>query len=232
MNIKNIISMTSLIMVTGCQAISTVYPPEHKVLVVGDTLIYDGMITGEATLEAIRIIRDGNKPIKKLKITSSGGDMAVGIEFGYFIKEHKLDVEVNHLCFSACANYVLPAANSIVIDSSSLIGWHGGAKQSDELWKLSVPSKDRPAFMVYLNRLRQKETDFFNYVGVDQKITTYGQIIKNSCQMKEKTDGWYYSIDDIKKMGIKNIKINDSKLLEKLEYNNKTLTSCLLDIGK
>ncbi|MDW6020006.1 hypothetical protein SBW85_20080 [Vibrio plantisponsor] len=71
------------------------------------------MITGEAVLRAIRIARNNEKPITKLIITSPGGDIAAGIEFGYFIREHNVDVDVRKLCFSACANYILPAAKKL-----------------------------------------------------------------------------------------------------------------------
>lgn len=57
------------------------------------------MITGEAVLRAIRIARNNEKPITKLIITSPGGDIAAGIEFGYFIREHNVDVDVRKLCF-------------------------------------------------------------------------------------------------------------------------------------
>ncbi|MDN3684566.1 hypothetical protein QW180_17170 [Vibrio sinaloensis] len=66
-----------------------------------------------------------------------------------------------------------------MINTNSLIGWHGGSNQSDELWDLSVPKEDRQEFMIYLNRLRMKEKGaFFNYVGVDQEITSYGQTLE------------------------------------------------------
>lgn len=241
MKIRDISTVVMVFSLIGCQNTSAVYPSAHKVLVVGDTLVYDGMITGEAVLEAMRVVRESNKPIKNLKITSTGGDMAVGIEFGYFIKDHNLDVEVSELCFSSCANYVLPAAKSVVINTNSLIGWHGGAKQSDELWELSVPKKERSSFMAYLNRMRVKETVFFGYVGVDQQITSYGQTIKNSCQIKQKTDGWYYSIEDLHRMGIKDITVKGTGLLNEIEYKNDSgqmnttnskgekVTSCLLE---
>lgn len=241
MKIIGIASIAMVLTLVGCQNTLTVYPPASKVLVVGNTLVYDGMITGDTVLEALRVVRESNQPIKKTQDYQYGGDMAVGIEFGYFVKEHNLDVEVSELCFSSCANYVLPAARSVVINTNSLIGWHGGAKQSDELWKLSVPEKDRPTFMAYLNRLRVKETAFFGYVDVDQRITTYGQTIENSCQIEQKTDGWYYSIEDLHRMGIKNITIKGSGLLSELEYKNDSgqidttnfkggkITSCLIE---
>ncbi|MEF1311733.1 hypothetical protein QTO01_16705 [Vibrio mytili] len=241
MKYRGVASLALAVSIAGCKSLPTMYPSAHKVMVVRDTLVFDGMITGETVLEAMRVVRESNGPVKKLKITSTGGDMAVGIEFGYFVKENNFDVEVSELCFSSCANYVLPAAKSVVVNTNSLIGWHGGAIQSDELWELSLPEKDRPAFMDYLNRLRVKETAFFGYVDVDQQITTYGQTISNSCQKKKKTDGWYYSIDDLHRMGIQNITVKGTGLLSEIEYkddsgrmdttqfNGKKITSCLLE---
>ncbi|EGA70333.1 hypothetical protein VISI1226_22225 [Vibrio sinaloensis DSM 21326] len=236
---KYIYAIAVLFPLFGCQNIETIFPPAHKVLVVGDTLVYEGMITGEAVLEAMRVVNESDTPVKKLKITSSGGNMAVGIEFGYFIKQHNLDVEVSELCFSSCANYVLSAAKSVVINTNSLIGWHGGSNQSDELWDLSVPKEDRQEFMIYLNRLRMKEKVFFNYVGVDQEITSYGQTLENNCQTLQKTDGWYYSTEDLHRMGIENFTVKGSGLLNEIEYKDdggkidttgfkgRKVTSCL-----
>ncbi len=241
MKLRFMSALVPLFSLVGCQNIATFYPPAYKVLVVGDTLVYDGMITGETVLEAMRVVRESNKPIKTLKITSTGGEMSVGIEFGYFVKEHDLIVEVSELCFSSCANYILPAAKSVVINTNSLIGWHGGTKQSDELWELSVPKKDRAEFKAYLNRLRIKETAFFGYVGVDQQITSYGQTIENSCQVSQKTDGWYYSIEDLNRMGIRDITVKGTGLLNEISYKHDSgqmdttnfkggkITSCLLE---
>ncbi|WP_240432766.1 hypothetical protein [Vibrio halioticoli] len=111
--------------------------------------------------------------------------------------------------------------------------------QSDEFWANSIPKSSRAVFMDYISILREKETRFFNAVGVDQKITTYGQTTKNSCQLAQKTDGWYYSVEDLKRMGIKNITIKGDGLKSEIEYandsTNKTdptahkIKSCLLE---
>ncbi|WP_260258665.1 hypothetical protein [Vibrio intestinalis] len=227
--------------IAGCKSTPTVYPTGQRLLLTGDTLIYEGMITGEGVLEAIRMVRQSDNAIKKLKITSTGGEMAVGMEFGYFVKENDLDVEVSEVCFSACANYILPAAKSVVINTNSLIGWHGGAKQTDKLWQQSVPKSKQVEFMTYLNRLRTKETAFFKHMGVDQQITTYGQTIENSCQIKQQTHGWYYTLEDLHRMGLKNITVKGSGLLNEIEYKDdggqldttdftpQKITSCLLE---
>ncbi len=166
--------------------------------------------------------------ITTLDINSPGGDMGAGIELGYFIKENNLNVIVSQLCYSACANYALPAAKHVLVRSGAMLGWHGGANQSDDLWRQSVPPEHENQFFAYLNRLRYKESELFKQVKVDQNISTYGQIKGNSCQKQQRTDGWHYRLVDLHHMGITNIEIEDESLPTVIEYNGNELTSCLM----
>ncbi|EPR4992260.1 hypothetical protein ACU6DI_001267 [Vibrio navarrensis] len=226
-----IIAFASLL--TACASQITIIPDEHKILLTEDTLVYEGMITGDAVLEAIRLVRTDGRQIKKLRITSEGGEMGSGIEFGYFVHELNLDVEVSQLCFSACANYILPAANHVLIKKEAMLGWHGGAKQDDEIWRRSVPASRWEEFSGYLNRLRLKETAFFDLVGVDQDITVYGQTIPNNCQFSQKTQGWIYSLSDMRAMGIKHIEMQGDELTTSTTYKDTEISTCLLpDIFK
>ncbi len=219
--------MVILLSLSGCQTTQTMFPPAHKVMLTGDTLVFDAIITGETVLEAIRIARESDKPVKTLRITSPGGEIASGIELGYFVKENNLDVEVSRLCFSACANYVITAANKVTIKKDALVGWHGGARQSDELWKQSVNPKDHEELLKYINRLRAKETIFFSRIDVDPNITVYGQTSLKRCQSSETTDGWYYSLSDLNKMGVTNVEVQ-GELAASAEYMGETVHSCLM----
>ncbi|MCG7514169.1 hypothetical protein [Vibrio sp. MMH1-50] len=216
------------VILSGCASQQLVVPTASKVIIVGDTLVYDGVISGGDVLKAIRLVKSSDKKIKKLRITSPGGEIDTGIEFGYFVKENNLDVEVSRLCFSACANYVLTAANSITIKKDALIGWHGGALQSDELWKQTIPNGYWNQYEGYLNHLRVKEKAYFNYINVDPYITVYGQIRDRSCQKNKLTEGWYYSLNDLKQMGVKNVDLQGGKLMNSVEYENSDITSCLM----
>ncbi|WP_238115878.1 hypothetical protein [Vibrio cincinnatiensis] len=115
------LSILSLALLSGCSSTPIIFMPEHNVSVSGSTLIFDGPISGDSVLEALRVVRNSGVEIEKLRITSPGGDVPSGIEFGYFIKENNLNVEVDKLCFSACANYVIPAAKTVMIRGGSLI---------------------------------------------------------------------------------------------------------------
>lgn len=114
--------ISAAILLSGCATQKMAFPTQNKLTITGNTLVYDGMITGDAVLEAIRMVNDSDQKVTTLRITSSGGDIGVGIEFGHFIKNNDMDVIVSQLCFSACANYILPAAKSVVIEKMRLLG--------------------------------------------------------------------------------------------------------------
>lgn len=216
-----------LFSLTGCAKQATTFPPPHKVMITGRTLVFDGMITGDSVLEAIRIARASDVPLETLRITSPGGDIPSGIEFGYFVKELGLNVEVSKLCFSACANYVIPAGNKVTIKKDALVGWHGGARQSDALWKQSVPQRYHADLITFLTRIRIKENAFFEHVKVDPNITVYGQTSLKRCQLTKTSDGWYYSISDLNKMGVNNIEVQ-GELASETEYQGQKIRSCLM----
>ncbi|PHJ40575.1 hypothetical protein AK966_08375 [Vibrio sp. PID23_8] len=221
------LTLVSLAVLSGCKSIPVIFMPEHNVSVTGKTLNFDGPISGDSVLEALRVVRNSGAEIEKLRITSPGGDVLSGIELGYFVKENNLDIEVDTLCFSACANYVIPAAKTVLIKNGSLIGWHGGPRQSDEIWKAMAPSGDKEGLMKFVARLREKEDAFFKYIDVDPDITVYGQTSSKKCQLIKETHGWYYSTRDLAKMGVPNVVIN-GELASSIEYQGETISACLM----
>ncbi|MDN3699928.1 hypothetical protein QWY96_01515 [Vibrio artabrorum] len=146
----------------------------------GTTLVFDGPISGNSVLEALRVVRNSGVEIEKLRITSPGGDVPSGIELGYFIKENNLNVEVDKLCFSACANYVIPAAKTVIIKEGSLIGWHGGPRQSDELWYASSPSSNKEELIKFISRLREKKMHFSSTLMLTQTSQSMVKLVQKN----------------------------------------------------
>lgn len=64
-------------------------------------------------------------------ISSSGGRMSAGFEAAEYIITNKLNLIVKTKCLSACAELLLPAANSIVFKDKPLVGFHGNALMSE-----------------------------------------------------------------------------------------------------
>lgn len=62
-------------------------------------------------------------PLDRLRVTSFGGDERAAIELASLLVEQDLTLEVESVCGSACANYLLPAAPRVVLNGIVLM--HG-----------------------------------------------------------------------------------------------------------
>lgn len=231
-----ILCTCSLLAITGCSTIPDKFTPAAEARIEKDTLYYQGSIDARHVLEAIRLARNSAVPIGKLEINSGGGDIDAGMEFGLWVHQQNLAVVIDELCFSACANYIVPAARSVYVKSGAFVAWHGGAFQKTWIkprwYDYLIPNKierERQYIEGYLEYMRTKETMFFKTVGVDHKITTYGQDEAKQCQSNSRFNGWFYSLSDLKHMGLKDISLEDKKFSAK-DSHGKLIACQLLGI--
>lgn len=217
-----ILCACSLLAIAGCSTLPDKFTPTAEAWIAGDTLYYRGSIDAPHVLEAIRLARNSPSPISKLEINSGGGDIDAGMEFGLWVHQQNLAVVIDELCFSACANYIFPAARSVHLKSGAFVAWHGGAFQKTwtkpRWYEYFAPNKierERKYLEGYLEYMRTKETMFFKTIGVDQKITTYGQDEAKQCQSNSRFNGWFYSLSDLKHMGLKDISLEDKEFSAK-----------------
>src|SRR5690606_19683372 len=68
---------------------------------------------------------------RRVVVRSLGGYGIVGIELGNIIFDNKMDIEIDSICVSACANYLFTAARNKYISEKTGIIFHGGATQED-----------------------------------------------------------------------------------------------------
>ena len=52
---------------------------------------------------------------------------------GEWVFDHDIDVIVEELCFSSCANYIFTAGNNKTIEAEAIVGWHGSHHQDEHL---------------------------------------------------------------------------------------------------
>jgi hypothetical protein len=181
-----------------------------------NTLSFDGPLTERTVAKAMALAEQSEIKIQKLAINSGGGDVNAAMEFGYWIYRNQLDLIVKEVCFSSCANYLFTAAKSRYVNSDAIVGWHGGALAKPAIsydWITYLTPRRwytvDQAIQRDLEEWLQKETEFFHTIGIDQKITVYGQQKKSNCQESEGTMGWSYSLDDLESMGLKNTAFAD-----------------------
>lgn len=154
---------------------------------------YVGVLTDSDVDQFISAAKDKN--IKELMITSQGGSILAGVQLGRWVRSNRVEVVVDRLCMSSCANYVFPAGKGKIIRPGSLVIWHGGAEQKDfrelrERMSRIVRAKSlgetvsiedeafhadntSPSKLWDVQTLAQKE--LFAELGVDEYITRLGQ---------------------------------------------------------
>lgn len=175
-------------------------------------LVYEGPITKALNQDVFEAFDKADTKPRRLIISSPGGDIGLGMDLGEWVNEHNLDVEVSNLCASSCANYVFTAANRKYLRKNSILIWHGSAWQ--ENWNTSELPES--FFSEYLTPMRERETIFFEKLGVDNLLTIYGQTNNTMWQhlllfFGQYNTGWDYSLEDMNRFGISNIILIDKE---------------------
>jgi len=157
-----------------------------------DRVEYRGAIDARVVDRLIEESKDRSP--KRLVIDSIGGGVAAAVRLGEWVLDNGMDVEVQALCASSCANYVLPAGTKKVIRQGAMIVWHGGADQRDfreerrayELlqarllfepldWSESTTFELRTARYQGLRQATEAQRRFYKRIGADEGILLLGQ---------------------------------------------------------
>lgn len=94
----------------------------------------DGIVDyiGPSDAPLLECIQSQQDHIRRIVITSNGGDALVSIQAAELLADSHPDVEVRALCASSCANYIVPVAANLVVQHGSILALHGGAENSEE----------------------------------------------------------------------------------------------------
>ena len=147
---------------------------------------------GELIISDVRAAIESAPSVRRLVISSPGGDVLAGILFANWVHERKLDIEVKEICASSCANYVLPAGQQKLITDGALLIWHGGAYQTNffdfvksfeqALWRKETeqPWPGDARILQAASRyqsakfLQAMEDAFFERIGVNKELPIAG----------------------------------------------------------
>jgi hypothetical protein len=234
---KSICILIVLCFLSSCANFPKEYKEPAEFYVSENILYYKGRITDFMVLKALELANKNEQKITALHIDSGGGDARSGIVFGNWVHDNGITVVIENKCFSSCANYILTAAPKVHVLKGAIVGWHGGAFQ--ETWIIGmrwyeylIPNRKASKEAYYSSGRepwKEEETTFFEKVGVDQRITTYGQISKLNCQNSTGASGWNYSLIDLKKLGVANLIIDDGELA--LRTDDIKTTACRVTLG-
>jgi hypothetical protein len=85
------------------------------------------------------------------------------------------------------------------------------------------------AFEESLEEFIAAEKLFFAEIGVDQRITVIGQDPRYDCRGRSKSLGWFYSIEDMERLGVENIRVRAGEWTPVSPAPD--LTICRLELG-
>jgi hypothetical protein len=165
-------------------------------------LVYRGGLSQGSNERLFELFDTAKIKPELLRITSSGGDVNLGMDLGEWVFEHHLDVEIVGYCFSSCANYVFLAGRTKVLNPDSILLWHGGSLQKgneEELVRLGGERGKK-----YFDSWRKREDAFFRTIHIDQRILTYGQTASH-VKLPRTAAGYDYSVEDMAKFGVINV---------------------------
>lgn len=189
------------------------------------TLHYKGTLNEDGLKRVKALVFTNQDRIDWLQIRSAGGEINIGIDFGEFVFQQKLNVSVEEYCISSCANYIFTAAQKKRLSKNALLAYHGGA--SSTIFDDSQIEREIRSFPVekrgevkreiyekinaYMRQVKTREQQFFELISVSQRITTLGHE-RNYAQFYQSKHylGWYYSVDDLEKFGVTNVSVSNS----------------------
>ena len=96
-----------------------------------------GEITAQTFVDAREHMVGVSTDIKKVVITSGGGDGPAALAIGMLIHRYNWDVEVGDHCVSACAIFIFPAGKKKYLNDNSLLLFHGGPHQENTMEMVS-----------------------------------------------------------------------------------------------
>lgn len=198
--------------------------PNPIVKIEGDTLTYIGGVNAAgltALSEAVRHLPRGQ--VTKMIVNSGGGDTKPGIFIGSIVADLKPDLTIEVGCFSSCANFIAPGANSITIRENAFLGWHGNDRgfqiTADQLG-LSLreylhssvaggaadPNIDIEAWLdeavVTLESLIVEEKALYERIGVADTFAICGVGPRFDNRLTGDQLGWGFSIADMARLGL------------------------------
>lgn len=220
---KGILGVLLPVLLCGCASQGVDDVEIANISITDDILFYDGELNEESV--ALAIDTSQSRQLSQLNIRSYGGEITSAMRFATWIRSKGLDVEINEICFSSCANYIFPAGRMKYVSEKDLIGWHGGAYQKVEEDEFDDP-EDAASFNLYIVKAQKQETALFQYLGVNPALPNLGQQPGNDCQTHGE-QGWYYSVEDLKRLGVDHVVLTDGQW-EPLTYHAKDVCQLVL----
>ncbi|RUO30513.1 hypothetical protein [Aliidiomarina sanyensis] len=161
--------------------------------------LLDGRISVASFYRLRDAVSDGS--VQRLAVNSEGGDPMAAMQIGYLLQREQMTLDIRGACERECANYLFTAAAQRRVYPDAIISWSGGAIEQSVIlsWESYILPGIRDFVTRYSDQYLRRETRFFERIGVDQYITSYGFHPRLGCTDSAR---FYYSWPDLISMGI------------------------------
>jgi len=194
---------------------------EATITLDGAKATYAGKIT-DPNVECFMDTVKGKK-VSMLVISSSGGEINAGMRMGEWVFDNQVDVVVERMCMSSCANYVFPAGRNKTIRTNSIVAWHGSILQEGGMSDADVREKAIKAYAQLPENIRTNialdvmidqaiqqmreyressivnQEQFFRKIGVDEYICRVGN------EKYGAKDFFILCVEDMARFGIRDV---------------------------
>ena len=213
-----------ILLLFGCSSLVSDNSEKSKINLLGSHTI---KFVGETSIENAnlleKIISNHPEAIDTLIIDSPGGDLIGGLNIGHLVNQYHLNVIVQNICASSCANYIVTASGNVTIEAGALLGWHGGATQPmytsvdinmswlDQVTRFFYGVDVDKSMDDYFNQLQHQEAIFFEKIGVEQAVTILGMMPG----LQQQRDSMLFSFDQetLNRLGL-SITFEDGKQVQ------------------
>jgi len=163
-----------------------------QIILVDHTLCFKGMIKPQS--ELVRVLKAAE--VSDLVINSSGGYAEPALDAALIIYQKGIDVYVDGMCGSSCANYIFLAGRYKYSTKNSIIFWHGSPRSNPEM--NTPPSgwtdEEVRTSNARLRRVKAKQSELLRIIGVSPDLLdSPGSAFFNNPIVEEQ--GW--TVDDI-----------------------------------
>ena len=130
---------------------------DEPIKVIGGSFVHFCAFVNEENADKLEKVL-ASRSIEGLVIDTFGGETRAGIKIGRLVHEYRLPVYVNDLCFSACAQWIVPASPKLYFREYSIIGLHHTQNSLNLIAPYNVTPK--------LRELAMMEREYYTYLGV------------------------------------------------------------------
>jgi hypothetical protein len=206
---------------------------EANIVLNGTTVVYVGILNDQNIERFLEIVRD--KEVLRLIISSGGGEINAGMRLGDWVFDNNVDIVIERICASSCANYVFTAGRRKTLNEGAIVAWHGNILQKTGFSNEELRETVTQTFET-LSEDVKKELDletmvartilqmgeyrvagienqarFFEKIGVDEFICRIGN------EKYGALDFFTLSVEDMARFGVSNVQAS-------WNYDNVDLT--------